>query len=832
MGLSTMTGRPSEGETTQPHQPNALNLTEGLNPRQQEAVTHPMGPLLVMAGAGSGKTRVLTHKIAWQIQQGIYPGDILGVTFTNKAAKEMRLRLEALMVRMAGETFGKTYAQALWIGTFHSICGRILRRDIAQYVNASGRQWQQNFVIYDETETITAMKEVIQALNLDIKLYTPKNIRYLISGLKNQLQDAHTYAGTATDYKTEKLAQIFDGYEALLHRNNALDFDDMLLMTVRLLQNNPEVLARYHERFKHVLVDEFQDTNDVQYELVRLLVEGTVKGQLAKNQQQDHHDALWRTRSLTVVGDVDQSIYSWRGANFRILLNFQKDFPDASIIKLEDNYRSTEHILEAANAIIDNNTERMPKTLRAVKGLGEKLQCYEAQDDRDEAFFVIDRLMEQCGPERYKPGQCCILYRTNVQSRVLEDVLISRGIPYVMVGGLKFYERREIKDLLAYLTVLFNDQDNYSVKRILNVPKRGIGKTTIEKLEALANQEGVSLYSALARAAELGDLRPSTLKAIASFRSLMDRLKGEIAQHAIDSMLVTIADETGYFDELKNEDPTDAEGRQANVEEFISVARQFHVENPEGNLADFLTQMALLSDIDSAEPVENKLVLMTMHAAKGLEFPVVAICGLEEGLFPHFRSLNDKEGMEEERRLMYVGVTRAEDKLFLTYARRRLLMGEFRYAQPSRFLREIPPHRMAGVYSLDEESRHETVTTLRQAPRRGAAGGAKSYGPRDPWADGDAGSGVVNPNLSPNIRVHKANSTRAQQIRNTGAASAAAAGPVQSFTVGERVTHAKFGEGTVRQVLGDGAKAIVGIQFDTIAGLKLLDPKMAKLQKN
>ena len=840
-------------------------LLQNLNPEQLEAVTHQVGPVLVLAGAGSGKTRVLTHQIAHRIETGTHPAEVLAVTFTNKAAKEMRERLNSLL----GESLGKS----LWIGTFHSICGRILRRDIGNYTSAAGRTWNNNFVIYDETESMAAVKAVIQALDLDDKLYAPKTIRYTISGFKNSMLDAHSFASTAKDFRAEKLAQIFDGYEAELSRNNAMDFDDMLLITMKMLQQNPHVLQRYHQQFKHILVDEFQDTNDAQYELVRLLAEGCLKEDRTPEMQQQ----LWLSRSLTVVGDVDQSIYSWRGANFRIILNFQSDFLGAKIIKLLQNYRSTANILEVANAIIEQNKERLPKELLSVRGPGEKINCFEAKDDREEAFYILDRFQQMAGPgTNYKPGDCCILYRTNVQSRVLEDVLISRGIPYTMVGGLKFYERKEIKDIMAYLTVIFNDADSYSLKRILNVPKRGIGKTSIEHLEATASLHQTTMYNVLKQVDQIEAIKPKAAKAIGAFMQVMERLKRLATEVALDDLVTQILDLTGYFDELKLEDPTDSEGRQANAQEFIGVARQFLQENPateEGQpgLADFLTQMSLLSDIDTNEPVENKFVLMTLHACKGLEYPVVAICGLEEGLFPHFRSLNDNTQMEEERRLMYVGVTRAMERLFLTYARRRLIMGELRYAQPSRFLKEIPPEHLSGFYSLDRESGNRysdgAVDDMRQSGGVSTSGysserftddyssesrfgnkkpassssGSKPSGGYGRSSGGYSGSSSGPTNVSDYLKNRKPpassssrssmGSSNAGSLPVVGSSRPQAAPEGAAFKVGDRVAHAKFGEGTVSQVLGDGEKAIYSIQFDNIAGKKLLDPKFAKLEK-
>lgn len=801
-------------------------LLQKLNESQQAAVRQGNGPMLILAGAGSGKTRVLTHKIAYMLASGIESAEILAVTFTNKAAKEMRSRVETLV----GESEGK----ALWIGTFHSICGRILRREIPHYITASGRSWNNHFVIYDETESLDALKQAIKKLNLDEKLYTPKNIRYLISGLKNQLIDAYQYASSARDFKAERLAAIFDAYEDTLARNNALDFDDLILLTVKLFQSQPQARAYYHDRFKHILTDEFQDTNDAQYELIRLLAENCPKGDATP----EHHKFLWKNRSLTVVGDVDQSIYSWRGANVNIILNFQRDFPDTQVIKLLQNYRSTQSILEVANAVIENNKERLPKELIAVRGAGQKVHCFEARDDREEALYIIDRFEQLTRTEEFKPGDCCILYRTNSQSRSLEDVLISRGLSYTMIGGLKFYERREIKDVLAYLTVIFNDMDSYSVKRVLNVPKRGIGKSTVEKMEIFASQVNSSLYQALSQADQQGEIQPKALKAIGSFVSLIERLKSLSETMTVNQLIVETIDQSGYIEELRLEDPSDSEGRIANVEEFVNVARQFHLEFPEGDLADFLTQMALLSDIDSSEPMENKYVLMTLHAAKGLEYPVVAICGLEEGLFPHARSLSDKNQMEEERRLMYVGITRAEERLFLTYARRRMIFGDLKYAMPSRFLKEIPQESLMGSYSLERMSSADQT-----AHERESSAYSKSSRYREDTFTHDF---IDEPPPSFHSRKESkepgkitlgVNKTQAKNIQSRFQSQSS---PVKSgnmavgegvFQVGDRVSHPRFGTGVVEQVIGKTGKYIYNIYFDKISAKKLIDPRFTQLEK-
>ncbi len=786
-------------------------MIQNLNPQQQEAITHIEGPLLVLAGAGSGKTRVLTNKIAHTISQGVMPANILAVTFTNKAAKEMAHRIESML--------GHGYDPSLWIGTFHSICGRILRREIGKYLSDSGKTWSNNFVIYDESDSIAAVKEAIRALELDEKLYNPKNIKYQISNLKNQLISAHQYASKAVDFRTEKLSRIYEGYEAIMSRNNAMDFDDLLQKAVELLQKNPDVRQRYHQQFRHVLVDEFQDTNDAQYELVRLIVEGCTKEERTSLDPR----LQWANRSFTVVGDVDQSIYSWRGANFRIILNFQHDFPGAKLIKLEHNYRSTANILNTANAIIENNSERLPKALISVHGAGEKIYCYEAKDDRDEAFFIVDKLEEAVNKGNIRPGDCCILYRTNSQSRLFEDILISRGLSYTIVGGIKFYERREIKDVLAYLNIVFNDQDAYSVKRVLNVPKRSIGKTSIEKLEAFANHNGISLYETLRRVNEIDEFTPKLKKAVSGFVALIENLKAHATQLALNDFILFAIEESGYLNELKQEDPLDSEGRIQNLEEFVSVARHYLQDNPEGDLAGFLTQMSLLSDIDTAEPAENKFVLMTMHAAKGLEFSVVAIAGMEEGLFPHSRSLSDNPQMEEERRLMYVGVTRAKEKLFLTYARRRMVFGDLRYSTPSRFLREIPNDLMTGLYSLDGESRYDnSYASSPSRERKVYDQGRSNYGAdRSSSSTRGYSSERFEDDMPPVSRIRPAAERKPQAPKPSS---------IRLLEVGDRVMHSKFGQGTIQQVIGEGDKAIYSIKFDTIAGRKLLDPKFANLE--
>jgi DNA helicase II / ATP-dependent DNA helicase PcrA len=776
-------------------------LHANLNPAQREAVEAISGPSLVLAGAGSGKTRVLTHKICHIIDSGAHPAEILAVTFTNKAAKEMQNRVNN---QLGGEV-----GKGMWLGTFHSIAGRILRRDIPKYQAEPGRTWTNQFVIYDESDTIAVVKEALKLCNLDDKLYNPKATRYQISNFKNQLLTPAQFAAQGSGYRHEKLAMIYDTYEQLLCRNNALDFDDLLLKLVRLLQTSPELLTRYHNHFRHLLVDEFQDTNDSQYEIVRLLAEGC----LVDNRAQINRATHWQNRSLTVVGDVDQSIYSWRGANFKIILNFQSDFPEAKLIKLEENYRSTGNILALANAVIENNSERLDKTLVAVRGEGPQIQCYEASDDRDEAYSVVRHFQKLIAEKNLKPSDCCVLYRTNAQSRSIEDVLMSLGIPYTVVGGMKFYERREIKDVMAYLTVIFNQQDSYSVKRVINVPKRGIGATTMQRLEAIANAEQVSLFTILERIEQYPEAQKKAQTAIRQFITLIQGFQSQVNDPdnpiALDDLVVSILEQTGYVDELRKDDPVDEEGRIQNLDEFVNVTKQYLLDNPDNaDLAGFLTQMALLSDIDTADAKDNMLVLMTLHAAKGLEYKAVALVGMEEGLFPHSRSNADNAQLEEERRLLYVGITRAEEHLQITYARKRMVFGDIRYSSPSRFLKEMPAHLLNGLYTLDSEPSYDD---------------RYSYSGPQNWERPARGS------LPGRANERRASGDTVHSSWTEAATKPAPAVPVNLLEKGTRVRHPKFGDGTIEQLIGEGQKAIYSIQFDRIAGKKLLDPRFANL---
>lgn len=646
------------------------NILENLNREQKEAVQTTAGPLLILAGAGSGKTKVLTSRIAYLIQNGVRPRNILAVTFTNKAAKEMKERL--------GNILGESTVKYMWVGTFHGICGRILRENIDRYSFQSGKKLDKNFTIYDDNDTSAVIKQAVKKLNLDDKIYQPKLVKSIISNAKNKMQDAYTFATFARDFKSQKIASIFEEYENTLNNNNAIDFDDMLMLTVKLLEQNPEVRQEYYDRFQHILVDEYQDTNLAQYKLVNMLY---------TNAQAE----IPPERSLCVVGDVDQSIYSWRGADYTIIMNFQKDFKNTKLIKLEQNYRSTANILNAANAVIENNTERVDKVLYSNKGEGELIDYFEAQDESDEANFIASKI-KQDSAGNY--NQYAILYRTNSQSRALEEACMAAGIPYRIYGGLKFYDRKEIKDIIAYLKLIYNPDDSQSFRRIVNVPKRSIGDTTVKRLQEFADKEDISLFAAAQRIQEDNEIPPRTRSKITDFVNLITKFKEAVKNYNLREFVTLVIEKSGYLAELQLQNTPESEADIENLQEFVNVAEEFVPEDDNNILGEFLTQISLVSDIDNMDNIANNVTLMTLHAAKGLEFPVVFLAGMDEGVFPHQRTFNVPSEMEEERRLMYVGVTRAEEKLYLTSAKRRQMWGEFKYYNPSRFIEEIPRQLM------------------------------------------------------------------------------------------------------------------------------------------
>ena len=642
------------------------NLLENLNKEQKEAVQTVKGPLLILAGAGSGKTKVLTTRIAYLVRQGVRPKDILAVTFTNKAAKEMKERL--------GNILGENTVKYMWVGTFHGICGRILRENIDNYNFQSGKRLDKNFSIYDETDSNAVIKQAVKKLNLDDKIYQPKLVKSIISNAKNKMQDAYTFATFARDFKSQKIASIYEEYENALNNNNAIDFDDMLMLTVKLLEQNAQVREYYFNRFKHILVDEYQDTNLAQYRLVKMLYTNNLTD-------------VPEERSLCVVGDVDQSIYSWRGADYTIILNFQKDFKNTKVIKLEQNYRSTANILNVANAIIENNTERVDKVLYSNKGEGEKIDYYEAQDEADEANFIVSRIKQDSGGDY---NRYAILYRTNSQSRALEEACMAAAVPYRIYGGLKFYDRKEIKDIIAYLKLIYNTDDSQSFRRIVNVPKRAIGDTTVKNLQDYADKFDISLFAAAERIDENTEIPPRTRSKIKDFAELILKFRDAQKSYSLQEFVTLVIEKTGYLAELQAQNTPESEADIENLQELVNVAGEFEPEDSDNILGEFLQQVALVSDTDNLDNIANNVTLMTLHSAKGLEFPIVFLAGCDEGVFPHQRTFNVPSEMEEERRLMYVGVTRAEEKLYLTSAKRRQMWGEYKYYNPSRFIEEIP----------------------------------------------------------------------------------------------------------------------------------------------
>ena len=659
------------------------DILEGLNREQKEAVLQDRGTVLILAGAGCGKTKVLTTRIANLIKNGVSPYEILAVTFTNKAAKEMVERLSKMV--------GEEKAKKMWIGTFHSISGRILRTDISEYKDENGYVYDNKYVIYDDTDQNSILKTALKNCNLDEKIYQPKLLKTIISNAKNKMLDAYTYATRARDYRTEQYAKVFMEYQKLLHDNNALDFDDMLVLAVKLLEQSEKVREKYFNRFKHILVDEFQDTNICQYKMVNAIY----------TNNKDEED-IPPEKSLCVVGDVDQSIYSWRGADYRIILNLQATFKKTHLIKLEQNYRSAETILEAANAVIENNKQRISKNLYSNLGRGNKLQLYTANDEADEALNLV-REVKRLSVNK-SLNDMAVLYRTNSQSRAIEEACMANNLPYKVVGGLKFYDRKEIKDIIAYLKLIYNPHDSQSLRRIINVPKRGIGEETVSKLLKASTDN--NFLEVLENINQYDEFSSGVKTKLTVFNSMLSELRAAFYKMDLPSFISYVLDKSGYIQDIKdNEDETTAEGRIDNLQEFISVAKEF-VPQDEDVLGEFLSQVSLVSDIDSYVDESNALTLMTLHSAKGLEFDTVFLCGLEEGIFPHNRSLDNPVEMEEERRLMYVGITRAKKHLYLSCAKRRKMWGEYKYYNPSRFIEEIPSGLIE--YNESEESSYNS----------------------------------------------------------------------------------------------------------------------------
>ncbi|MDY5464510.1 MAG: DNA helicase PcrA [Megasphaera elsdenii] len=729
-------------------------IFDTLNDRQCEAVKHTEGPLLITAGAGSGKTKVLTCRIAHLLELGVAPYRILAITFTNKAAKEMKERVTNLV---------GAQADSIWLSTFHSFCAKLLRFEVDGF-----HGYTRNFTIYDSSDQLVLVKDCLKKLNLDDKQFMPRSVLGTISSAKNVLMDAKSFAAKASDFYEQKVADVYALYQEKLRENNAVDFDDLLFLAVRLLQEKEDVREKYQSRFQYILVDEYQDTNHAQYALTKILA------------------ARWR--NICVVGDADQSIYAWRGADIRNIIDFTRDYPDAASIKLEQNYRSTKTILHAANAVIDNNESRPKKTLWTENPAGNKIIHYQAQTEHDEADYIAGVIYNRHEISHEPYGDMAILFRTNAQSRVLEEKLMRYAIPYTMVGGTKFYDRKEIKDVLAYLRLLYNPEDSLSLTRIINVPKRNIGATTMEHVSAYAEEQGISLFEALSSTDEI----PVTKRArtsLENFAAMIFDLLNDIEGKDVLSLIETVIKQTGYGDMLDKEAEHDPQGesRKENVGEFLSVAKDYMDSNLDGNLQDFLENVALVSDVDDFESSDSKVTLMTLHAAKGLEFPVVFLTGLDEGLFPHSRTLLDPAQVEEERRLAYVGITRAERQLYVTNAITRTMYGRISAYMPSRFLAEIPPQLMEDYHR--KSAMPQSRTTAVPGKQRVSI--------------------LTKPVASSLPKKHAVTDT---------------------FAKGDKVRHKIWGIGTVLDVIGEGTNMQMKIQFPT-KGVRQVVVKYAPLEK-
>lgn len=832
------------------------DILDNLNQEQMQAVKHIKGSLLILAGAGSGKTRVLTSRIAYLIQSGVRAKEILAVTFTNKAAKEMRARLSSIL--------GEEVVKYMWVGTFHSICGRILRQDVDSFAFPSGKKLDKNFSIYDEQDSMAVIKNAVKKLNLDDKIYAPKLVKSVISNAKNKMQDAFSFSTFARDFKSQNIAKIFDEYENTLNNNNAIDFDDMLMLAVKLLEKCPEVREKYFARFQHILVDEFQDTNQAQFSLVKMLY---------TNLSDEHME----NRSLCVVGDVDQSIYSWRGADFKIILNFQRDFKDTTVIKLEQNYRSTENILNAANAIIENNEERVEKSLYSQKGAGDKISYFEAQDEGDEANYIA-RKIKNAGEDYNK---FAILYRTNAQSRALEEACMAHSIPYRIYGGLKFYDRKEVKDIVAYLKLISNPNDSQSFKRIVNVPKRAIGDTTIKNLQAIADKEDISLFGAVLDIDDVEGINSKTKEKLKKFAELIMNFQSVQNKYNLREFISLVIEKSGYLRELNEDKTPENESRIDNLQELVNVAGEFEPEDTNNILGEFLAQVALVSDIDGMENISNNVTLMTLHSAKGLEFPIVFLAGLEEGIFPHQRTFTSNSEMEEERRLMYVGVTRAEETLYISSAKRRQVWGEYKYFNPSRFLEEIPPQLIESSYSENTYSqstfksatdkiKYNKAPSAPQADHNGFIKSSTGFGANfvapskqglsnkssqsssnnhshsQPFSHSTNNASRIILNKNPkNVEKEKEKveeffkdnkikrmleEKRKQEQEQKEKELEKLSSVPYYFNVGERVFHEKLGVGHIEEVTQVGSSTMYTIDFGKL-GKKAMDATYAKLKK-
>ena len=759
------------------------DLIEGLNDRQKEAVISTEGPCLVIAGAGSGKTKVLTHKIAYLISEKyVKPWNIIAITFTNKAANEMKERKQNIIGDAAND---------LWMGTFHSICVKILRK----YIDRIG--FDHSFLIFDTSDQKTLIKECLKDLKVDDKLFTDRAVLSEISNGKNEMLEPKDYKiKYAGDFRRETIGNIYELYQQRLKENNALDFDDIINYTIKILTENPDVLEYYTEKFKYVLVDEYQDTNKAQFMLVSILAS--------------------KYGNITVVGDNDQGIYSFRGADITNILNFEKDFPGTKIIKLEQNYRCTGNILKAANAVIKHNENKYEKKLWTANDEGELPSIYQSEDEYDEASYVVKQINHLKTEEYYKYSDFVVLYRMNSQSRAIEDILRREDIPYKIVGGLKFYERKEIKDIIAYLRLIYNTSDNISLKRIINEPKRGIGKTSLDNIQQISEQNGISMYEVIKNAEQFGLNR---VKANADdFINLIEELRTKQNELSISELIKETLNKSGYTKALELENSVEAESRIQNLEEFLTVAIEFEEEFADNTLGEFLENITLSSDIDNVEDAENSVTLMTLHSAKGLEFPTVFLVGLEEGIFPGYKSIGEENALQEERRLFYVGITRAKEHLFLTCAKRRTIFGSTSYNAISRFVKEIPEELLNGYDKMQKEKVEDKFEN-------------SDYG----WKYSNRESKVKTYTFETNsYEVKKQVPATAGFQYRTAESFLSSLNKKDSFDIskyqeGQRVYHKKFGEGTINKVEEEGEDYKIDINFDKV-GHKRLMAKFAGLE--
>ena len=756
------------------------NLIEGLNDKQKEAVLATEGPCLVIAGAGSGKTKVLTHHLAYLIsEKGVKPYNILAITFTNKAASEMKQRVEKLV----GDV-----AQEMWMGTFHSICVRILRR----FIDRIG--FDTSFLIFDTSDQKTVVKECLKALNIDDKTFSDRSVLSEISNAKNEMLTPKAYQTKyAGEFRKEKIGQVYELYQKRLRENNAIDFDDIINYTIEILSENPDVLQYYTEKFKYVLVDEYQDTNKAQFTLVTILAS--------------------RYGNITVVGDNDQGIYSFRGADISNILNFEKDFPGTKIIKLEQNYRCTGNILKAANAVIKHNENKYEKKLWTENEEGSLPCLYQAEDEYDEANYVVKQIEHLKTEEYLKPKDFVILYRMNAQSRAIEDILRRENIPYKIVGGLKFYERKEIKDTIAYLRLIHNTSDNLSLKRIINEPKRGIGKTSLDKIQEISDRTGTSMYEIIKHAEEF-DL--NRVKANAEeFINLIEDLRLKKQELSISELLKEVLNKSGYTRALELENTVEAETRMQNLEEFLTVAIEFEEESADNTLPEFLESITLSSDVDEMQDEDNTVTLMTLHSAKGLEFPVVFLVGMEEGIFPGYKSIGEPKELEEERRLFYVGITRAKQFLHLTCAKHRTIFGSTSYNAVSRFIKEIPDNLLDGVVNNDQEEKFNDMSYNWEYGKT-SAGKVTTY-------KFDEAKNEIKQKSTYQFRTAESFlSSLSQKQANSGV-------DITKYKEGMRIYHKKFGEGIIQKIEAEGDDYKLDIQFDK-SGHKRLMAKFANLE--